>query len=61
MKNYRPGQVWVAGEILKKRGYVLFEVKVLNGKMNFSLGVPKGMKQILGAMSDFAKEKSILN
>ena len=29
VKNYRPRPVWVAGEILKKQGSVLFEVKVL--------------------------------
>ena len=31
VKNYRPRPTWVAGEILKKQGSVLFEVKVLNG------------------------------
>ena len=31
VKNYRPRPVWVAGEILKKQGSVLFEVKVLKG------------------------------
>ena len=31
VKNYRPGPAWVAGEILKKRGSIMFEVKGLNG------------------------------
>ena len=30
VKNYRPGPAWLAGEILKKQGSVLFEMKVLN-------------------------------